>query len=500
MDEGVRDPHKNQESFQNWNKKNLINVLEVDRPVIEAYISDMEKGRNIYNKKKGGRSFARLNAIKVRIPTIATWCKIHYNKPLIEFTDDDAIDMFNKLKKGEIKKKDGGVYKSVGDFIKDFAAFWHWYMRSQEREFTKSGGKKGSVIPDITQDIEQPDEHEPKFIYLNFEQFKQLYGIAKEPYKTIMMFLFDTGLRAPKELLNIKVSDIEPIPNSDKANLNIRREIGKTKYPRKIKLMMSYPDLKSYIKTNKRQKDDFIFNITPMKANRYLSRLAFKILGVGTPKEITEKYLLYGRPIEKKIIIHSEGLTLYDFRHISACYWLPKYPTQVGLMYRFGWKNVKMIEYYSRYMGFKDAINDEDLLDSAGKTILQKDFEIEKNKREILEEQVSAQNRNMIKQQQEMRELQLKKDTDVINLRNEMTEIKKWMQEKQQIKADYEMAIENKKNLKDELIKILNNIPEKDREEVKAIIKATDVLSDHYNKEKTKAESVIDKEILKRIN
>ena len=48
-----------------------------------------------------------------------------------------------------------------------------------------------------------------------------------------MMFLFDSGIRSPTELMNVKVSDLF----NDFKELNIREEISKT-FGRRIKLMI----------------------------------------------------------------------------------------------------------------------------------------------------------------------------------------------------------------------------------------------------------------------
>ena len=51
----------------------------------------------------------------------------------------------------------------------------------------------------------------------------------------MMWFLFDTGIRAPTEMMNIKVSDLSLMENSNNYELNIRAAISKT-FGRKIKL------------------------------------------------------------------------------------------------------------------------------------------------------------------------------------------------------------------------------------------------------------------------
>jgi integrase len=35
----------------------------------------------------------------------------------------------------------------------------------------------------------------------------------------------------------------------------------------------------------------------------------------------------------------------YDFRHSAACYWRNRYKSVNAYMYRFGWKEMKMVHY-----------------------------------------------------------------------------------------------------------------------------------------------------------
>jgi len=75
------------------------------------------------------------------------------------------------------------------------------------------------------------------------------------------------------------------------------------------------------------------------------------------------------------------NFTLYDIRHNSACYWFNRYPTQKGLMYRFGWRKADKIEYYSNFLGVADEITDDDLILAQDKNKLYKlEAEVEKMK------------------------------------------------------------------------------------------------------------------------
>lgn len=188
------------------------------------------------------------------------------------------------------------------------------------------------------------------------------------------MFLFDTGIRAPTELMNVKVSDI----SGDYKELNIRDETSKT-FGRRIKLMLCSELIKRYIQENNLGQDDFLFKHSPYVINLYLKRLAMKLFGDG-------KTLAGQRFCD---------LTMYDFRHISCCYWLPRYKSESALKFRFGWKKSDKIHYYSEMLGMRDTISEEDLLVDVTKTELEKRLTKSENKNELLEIQIENMKRQM---------------------------------------------------------------------------------------------------------
>jgi len=87
------------------------------------------------------------------------------------------------------------------------------------------------------------------------------------------LVLFDTGIRAPTELINVRVSDLF----NDCKELNIREEISKT-FGRRIKLMMCSDMLKDYIKRKGLSFNDQLFDIRHATVNMYLKRLGEKVL------------------------------------------------------------------------------------------------------------------------------------------------------------------------------------------------------------------------------
>jgi hypothetical protein len=104
--------------------------------------------------------------------------------------------------------------------------------------------------------------------------------------------------------------------------------------------------------------------------NKYLKRLGKRVLGAEKARQ-AQKY---------------SKLTLYDFRHNSCCYWLPRYKSELALKYRFGWKNSDKIHYYSELLGMKDTISEDDLLIDVTKVEIEKRLDRAEQDNQILRE------------------------------------------------------------------------------------------------------------------
>jgi integrase len=197
-----------------------------------------------------------------------------------------------------------------------------------------------------------------------------------------MMFLFDTGIRAPTELMNVKVSDLIWDNNKNHYTLIIREETSKT-FGRKIKLLLCSEILKKYIKDKNIKNDQFIFTIHPQNANKYLKSLAYRVLKMGT--------LIDRRKLKSGSYYYAlkDGLTMYDFRHSSACYWLIRYKSESALKYRFGWVRSSMIHYYTELLGMRDTIEEEDLYVDVSKTQLETEINKKGSEITLLQEQLA---------------------------------------------------------------------------------------------------------------
>ena len=359
------DPYKHKEGYLAWKERNKNGIPRISREnsdLAMQYLENMEAGINIaLGSVKGSRSYSRLLSLKNRMVFFSKKFKELYNLDNVtQVSEDQLIGFFSNIKKGIIKRGDGGEFKSAETYAKVFKAFWHWWM--------KINRKKGIEVLDITVDLDTKQE-KPDWVYLTEEQIKKLCDNALFEYKVLIMFLFDTGIRAPTEMLNIKVSDFF----NDFKELNIREETSKT-FGRRIKLMLCTKLIKDYVKTKGLKPENYLFNISPCAINQYLKRLARRVLGDGI-SEAGQKF---------------SELTMYDFRHNSCCYWLPRYKSESALKYRFGWKKSEKIHYYSELLGMTDTISEEDLLIDVTKIEIETRLEKAEKENKILHERIDS--------------------------------------------------------------------------------------------------------------
>ena len=358
------DPWEHKKIYLEWKEKirekDIKGISKENSDIIIQYVSDMEDGINIaVGSVKGSRSYGRLLSLKNRMIFFSKKFKELYGVDnVVKIKEEQIVCFFSNIQRGIIKRKDGENFKSPVTYAKIFKAFWHWYMKVNK--------KKGIEIQDITTDLDNQQE-KPDWVYLTEEQVKKLCENAKYHHKVLIMFLFDTGIRAPTELLNIKVSDFY----NDFKELNIREETAKT-FGRRIKLMLSTDLVKDYIKLKELKPEDYLFKFCPHAVNQYLQRLAKKVLGDGV-SEAGQKY---------------SELTMYDFRHNSCCYWLPRYKSESALKYRFGWKKSDKIHYYSELLGMQDTISEDDMLLDVTKTEIEQRLEKSEKENKILHERV----------------------------------------------------------------------------------------------------------------
>ncbi len=216
-----KDLYKSKEKWFSWKesiKDNIPGISKENSKLILQYLEDMEYGINIsLANVKGPRSYTRLNNLREKMTLLATKFKEFCDVvDMFQITERQVCKFFSDMRNGIITRKDGKPYVVVADSVKAFKAFWHWYQRVSSKE--------GKEVRDITVNLDT-SKPKPKWVYMTEEEIKQLCDNAKHRYKVLMMFLYDTGIRAPGELMNIKVSDLY----KDCKELEIRDEALKTK-------------------------------------------------------------------------------------------------------------------------------------------------------------------------------------------------------------------------------------------------------------------------------
>ncbi len=362
------DPYRHKEKFLSWKQKTvdgIPGITKANSDVICQYISDMANGLNISAKSiKGPRSYIHLNNLRQRLIFLAKQFESHFETALTELSEEQLFSFFSGMRDGTIKRKDGKVYKSVVDYVKPFKAFWHWHMKVNK--------KKSVKIENIVEDLDT-SKSKPRWVYLTEEEVRRLCDNASYKYRVLMMFMYDTGIRSPTELINVRVSDF----CEDFRKLHIREEIVKKgSFGRKINLMLCSDLLRQYVQDEGLQAEDQLFAITPHVVNRYLQRLARRVLGDGV-SSAGDRY---------------SNLTMYDFRHCSCCYWLPRYKSESALKYRFGWRKSDKIHYYSEMLGMKDTITEEDMFVDTSRTKVEQQLVKTQQENGMLREHIVSHN------------------------------------------------------------------------------------------------------------
>jgi len=357
------DPYNHKGIYLNWKEKTengISGISKENSDLIKQYLGDMEVGLNVANgSKRGARSYIRLNTLRDRLCFFSRHFESRFELDSIaEITEEQLLHFFNDMETGVIVKKNGAKYMSIDYYAKVFKAFWNWYIKVKNKD--------GIEVQDIGKYLNTKAK-KPKWVYLTEEEVRKLCNNAKYEYRVLMMFLLDSGIRSPTELVNIRISDLY----EDCKKLQIREEISKT-FGRKINLILSSNLIKEYIDEKRLRGEDVLFPIKPSTVNKYLKRLAKNVLGEG--KTLAGAYY--------------PELTMYDFRHSSACYWLPRYKSESALKYRFGWKKSEMIYYYTELLGMKDTITEDDILLDISRTELEKRLSKTERDKQILQEKV----------------------------------------------------------------------------------------------------------------
>ncbi|MGV8168714.1 MAG: hypothetical protein ACP5N3_01530 [Candidatus Nanoarchaeia archaeon] len=308
----------------------------------------------------------------------------------MDLSEDDILFVFNSMRNGTILNYIRKPYIDVSTYSKKFIAFWRWILKTQ--------GDKYPALRNITESLDTRAETKPKWYYFTLKDVEAMADASPDfYYKTLVYFLFDSGIRAPKELMNVRVKDFSEVPETNLLFLTVREETSKT-FGRKIKLMLSSDIIKKFIEKYKLKENDFLFTRTYWPTTRVIARLGHKVLGIGRVHQ--QKH--------SKILIRG-GITMYDFRHNSCCHYLPIYKSENQMKYRYGWKKGEMIHYYSEFIGMKDNITENDMLTDTTKTEIQQALQKEQHKTQLLQEQLENQKRETDERIQKLEQMFLQK-------------------------------------------------------------------------------------------
>jgi integrase len=365
-----RDPWRHRDRYIAWRRKNnegIEGLSPATSRLILDFLDDMELGRNVAGGSRlGARSHARLNNLRQRLTFVARELRQRYGVQLLtDVSEAQLHEYFGGMRSGAIHRLDGKTYRSTGDYVKVFRSFWRWHMKTQRKE--------GKSVPDLCLDLDDRSERAP-WVYLTREDVERLCRQAPFKYRVLITFLFDTGIRSPTELLNVRVEDIA----GDASQLRIREGTSKT-FGRTINLMLGSSLVREWIAARGLGPGDFLFSVSPQVVNRTLRGLGARVLGCGRSPA--------GKPYDR--------LTMYDFRHSAACYWLPRYKQESALKYRFGWKRTQMIEYYTDFLGMKDTITADDLDLGTDRTAMEQKLDEARREKVLLEERLQAMNTEM---------------------------------------------------------------------------------------------------------
>lgn len=347
------DLYKNAQRWESFKENNFKSIpkgiKKEDWKILVDFLKDMELGLNTPKEKKGKRDSGTL----LNLSSHNKFFLENFKKPLIKLSKEDLHILEKDIQEGKILKRNGQKFTAFGNYIKDFKVFWHW------------GKRTNRFKEDITEDVTSKTD-KPHWIYMNETDIKRFFNSLSLDYRTYCFFLFDSGMRVT-EAMNVKVNDF----SDDFTKVTIKEESSKT-FERTINLKISCSLIKEFIKEKGLKPNDYFIQIKPFAFNKYLRYHALKMFGdnISNPKSKG----------------NYKDFTMYDIRHNSVCYWYNKYPSQKGLMYRFGWRKSDKIEYYSGFLGVADEIKDSDMILGADKDKLTKmGYEMQELKEKNLE-------------------------------------------------------------------------------------------------------------------
>ena len=353
------DVFKRKERFLRWKDRVLAEgipgLTRENSNIVIEYVLDMEAGRNVANSSaRGGRSYPRLCNLLQRMTWLAGKLEERGVADLRHCDEASIIALLADMQRGVIVTRSGTPYKSAGDYAKVFKAFWHWWM--------KVNRKQGHPTVDITEDL-STQSATPPFVYLSQQQLEQILPYFSEDEQVVLYFLFDSLVRSPTEVLSLRAGHV--YERDGEVWITVPDEISKT-FGRSLNLLYSGRALLDYLKRRQLSADDPLFTFTPRLFNRKLQQVAVQVFGDTTSHAHGDSFA---------------NITLYDLRHSGAVHFrlLAKdHPDSISLdavRHRGGWADMKMLNYYTQFLGLDGQIKKQAMLLSKDKHRLEEEVE-----------------------------------------------------------------------------------------------------------------------------
>lgn len=367
----MRDVNYNEGSYHNWKEYSLKfgidRISKKSSDWIMKYLFDLEEGKNLNRgARKGARSYTRLNSYRHKLTQWSKLIEARGKKSLVDVDLDTLHSIMNSFT---------GKYApaTISSFGREFKAFWNWYMRTR-----RLAGKESK---DICQDL-QTAPPKTRFVYITKEQLDKMLPYLDEEEQLLTLFLFDSIVRPPKELLNLKRKDI--YKRSGEVWVNVPDDIAKNESGRTFNLLYSGDAIEKLIETNELKDDDYLFLSIKKYKTSYIPKLkqiALQLFGdkISHPKA------------QKK---YSE-LSPYDLRHCGAIHLriLAHKNNSISLdaiRQRGGWKDFDMLNYYTAFIGLTGEIRKEALLVEEDKSRMEKEIqrlkEFQEDSKEVIQQ------------------------------------------------------------------------------------------------------------------
>lgn len=340
------DVFKRKQQYLNWKERvheeGIPELSKSNSDLVIRYVLDMESGQNIAKgSAKGGRSYPRLCNLVQRLTWIARQLEERGVPDLRACSEKSAFTLFSEMERGVLLSRKGTPYKSFGDYAKVFKAFWHWWMKVNRKE--------GRTIADITEDIRSTSSHSP-FVYVSKERLEEMLPYFSSGEQVVLLFLFDSMVRSPTEVLSLRVSHI--YEQDGEVWVTVPDEISKT-FGRTLNLLYSGQAIREHIRRKNLKPDDLLFSFDPSLLNKKMQQVAVQLFG--------------------DMRSHAKGdlfsnVTLYDLRHSGAVHFrllAKENPGSISLdavRHRGGWADMKMLNYYTQFLGLDGKIERRGML------------------------------------------------------------------------------------------------------------------------------------------